>query len=276
MYVHFGEVDKHCFIDEFKDENLACREGNVVYCIDVCDESEGACSGVEDSKSIFTKSKWHLLSGSLANIESYSGHISIKNLRKVTRGVNNKYNAIKIISTVSAGLNGTLKALFRMPMATSSYGKSSENIANSGFMLRSDATGTEYLMLNMFVNAKGNLEAQIWTDAGSGLNGELEQNGMPISVSTASMVMMSATLNLENKLVISAFTGNNYYGSPSEYKVTFNLAGLSTSYADRAHEYVGFSLADPNFKLYGIEMPFLVKCFCIAFKYFIYINQFLV
>ncbi len=257
MHVHFGETDKHCFIDEFKDENLECRVDHVEYCIDNCDgnnntENDGICDGVEDAKSIYTKSKWHLISGNRDNIESYSGHISIKNLRNVTRGVNNKNQSIKVMSTVVAGLNGTLKALFRMPLVTSSYGRSSENIAGSGFMLRSNATGTEYLMLNLYVNMSGNLEAQICTDAGSCLNGELKQNNNPIAVSTASMVMMSATLDLENKLVISAFTGSNYYGSPSEYSYTFALASLTTSYMDRAHEYVGFSLADPNFKLYGI------------------------
>lgn len=253
MHVHFGETDKHCFIDEFKDEDLRCRAGNVEYCIDRCEApAEGVCEGVEDARSVYTKSKWHLISGQLANIESYSGHISIKNLRNVTRGVNNKNQSIKVMSTVVAGLNGTLKALFRMPLVTSSYGRSSENITGSGFMLRSNATGTEYLMLNLYVNTSGNLEAQICTDAGSCVNGELKQNNNPIAVSTASMVMMSATLNLENKLVVSAFTGSNYYGSPSEYSYTFALASLTTSYLDRAHEYVGFSLADPNFKLYGI------------------------
>ena len=253
MHVHFGESDKHCFIDEFKDDNLMCRAGNVEYCIDKCDNPDDAvCEGVEDARSIYTKSKWHLISGKLENIESYSGHISIKTLKNVTRGVNNKNQSIKVMSTVVAGLNGTLKALFRMPQVTSSYGRSSENITGSGFMLRSNATGTEYLMLNLYVNKDGHLEAQICTDAGSCLNGELKQNNNPIAVSTASMVMMSATLNLENKLVVSAFTGSNYYGAPSEYSYTFTLADLTTSYMDRAHEYVGFSLADPNFKLYGI------------------------
>ena len=252
VYVHFGESDKHCFIDEFKDNNVACRAGNVEYCIDVCDNVEGVCEGVEDSKSTYTKSKWHLLSGKFENLEVYAGHISMVNKRNVSRGVNNKNNTIKIISTVTAGLNGNLKALFRMPQATLSYGRSSENIAKSGFMLRSNATGTEYLMLNMYVNTSGHLEAQVCTDAGSCLNGELKQNGSSISVSTASMVMMTASLNVDNTLVISAFTGSNYYGTPSEYTYTFNLSGLTTSYVDRAHEYVGFSLADPDFKIYGI------------------------
>ena len=251
MYVHFGEVDEHCFIDEFKDDDLQCTGTRNEYCVDDCG-TDGVCEGVVDPEAVYDKAKWHLLSGSLDFIDAYAGHISIKTKRKLTRGVNNRNNAIRIISTTSAGINGTLKALFRMPQATSSYGKLSENIANSGFMLRSNSTGTDYLMLNLFVNTNKKLEAQLCTQAGSCLNGELKDgSGSSKTVSTASMVMMSATLN-DNSLVVSGFTGTDYYGSPDEYTYTFNLSGLATTYADRAHEYVGFNLADPNFKLYGI------------------------
>ena len=122
-------------------------------------------------------------------------------------------------------------------------------------MLRSDVAGMEHLMLNVYVNKNGRLEAQVCTEAARCLNAELQQNGVSMSASTATMVMMSATLNAENKLVISAFAGSyNYYGDVSEhvYSHTFSLTDLPSTYADRAHEYVGFSLADPNFKIYGI------------------------
>jgi len=253
MYVHFGESDKHCFDELFKNKSVACTSSDVEYCIDKCDVADDAiCVGAVDSRGTYTKAKWHLLSGKLSDIENNTQYISLKNLRKKTRGVNNRNTQVKVISTVTAGINGTMKAMFRMPQVTSSYGRSSENIANSGFMLRSNAAGTEYLMLNVFVNTKGRLEAQLCTDAGSCLNGELAKDGSTKSVTTASMVVLSATLNTQNQLVVSAFTGENYYGSPDEYSYTFGLSGLTTNYSDRAHEYAGFSLADPNFRLYGI------------------------
>lgn len=252
MYVHFGENDKHCFVDEFKSNNVGCSASNDTYCIDKCNVAgKDVCESATDEGE-FTSSKWRLLSGGLSNIDAYAGHISIKNLRGVTRGVNNKGNAVKVISTVNAGYRGILKTQFRMPQATSSYGKSSENIAKSGFILRANSIASEYLMLNVFVNVDGHLEAQICTDAGSCLNGEFLRNNLPVSVSTASLVTMSAALNTENDLAITAFTGTDYYGSPAEYTCSFNLASLSTNYADFGHEYVGFSLADPNFKLYAI------------------------
>ena len=253
MYVHFGESDKHCFDEVFKNGNVACASDDVEYCVDKCDVADDAvCVSAVDSRGTYTKAKWHLLSGQLSDIDQGAGYIALKNARKKTRGVNNKRNKITVISTVTAGINGPMKAMFRMPQATASYGRSSENIANSGFMLRSNVTGTEYLMLNMFVNTKGRLEAQVCTDAGSCLNGELAKDGSTKSVKTSNMVVMSATLNTQNQLVVSAFTGTNYYGSPDEYTYTFNLGSLTTSYANRAHEYVGYSLADPNFRLYGI------------------------
>ena len=251
VYVHFGDVDKHCFFDDFKKGNVACNNVDDEYCVDKCEAADDAvCVGAIGGS--YTKAKWHLLSGKLGDIENKVEYISIKNARKTTRGVNNKNNKIKVISTVTAGINGTLKALLRMPQVTSSYGLSSENIANSGFMLRSNEAGTEYLMLNLYVNKSKHMEAQVCTDAGSCLNGELVRNGSPKSVSTASMVMMSATLNTQNQLVVTAFTNNNYNDTPDEYSYTFSLGRLTNSYANRAHEYVGFSLADPNFKLYGV------------------------
>lgn len=251
VYVHFGDVDKHCFFDDFKKGDVACNNVDDEYCVDKCEAADDAvCVGAIGGS--YTKAKWHLLSGKLGDIENKVEYISIKNARKTTRGVNNKNNKIKVISTVTAGINGTLKALLRMPQVTSSYGLSSENISNSGFMLRSNEAGTEYLMLNLYVNKSKHMEAQVCTDAGSCLNGELVRNGSPKSVSTASMVMMSATLNTQNQLVVTAFTNNNYNDTPDEYSYTFSLGRLTNSYANRAHEYVGFSLADPNFKLYGV------------------------
>ena len=271
VYVHFGDVDKHCFFDDFKKGDVACNNVDDEYCVDKCEAADDAvCVGAIGGS--YTKAKWHLLSGKLGDIENKVEYISIKNARKTTRGVNNKNNKIKVISTVTAGINGTLKALLRMPQVTSSYGISSENIANSGFMLRSNETGTEYLMLNLYVNKSKHMEAQVCTDAGSCLNGELVRNGSPKSVSTASMVMMSATLNTQNQLVVTAFTNNNYNDTPDEYSYTFSLGRLTNSYANRAHEYVGFSLADPNFKLYGVgwesedyksecwQVPPTIKC----------------
>lgn len=249
---HFGEHDKHCFFEEFKHGTVQCGSSETEYCIDNCHNNENdaeVCLGVEDAKGTYASAKWHLLTGSLSNILVEAGHISIE--RSATKGLNNETPGIRAISTVYAGIYGTMKALFQLPQATDSYGNLSDNIVNSGFMLHSNSTGDSYLMLNLYENTDGHLEAQLCDESKHCIRGELTRDRNPVSVSPSSMVMMKATLLTDNRLRVTAST-ENYYGTPNEYEHIFALSTLPSSYADRAHEFVGFSMADPNFKLYGI------------------------
>lgn len=249
---HFGEHDKHCFFEEFKHGTVRCGSSETEYCIDNCHNNENdaeVCLGVEDAKGTYATAKWHLLTGSLSNILVEAGHISID--RSTTKGLNNETPGVRVISTVYAGIYGTMKALFQLPQATDSYGNLSDNIVNSGFMLHSNSTGDSYLMLNLYENTDGHLEAQLCDESKHCIRGELTRDRNPVSVSPSSMVMMKATLLTDNRLRVTAST-ENYYGTPNEYEHIFALSTLPSSYADRAHEFVGFSMADPNFKLYGI------------------------
>ncbi len=253
IYAHFNESDKHCFFDEFKNGSVGCYSGETEYCIDRCgNDVNSTCNGAVDANGVFTNSKWHLVEGSLASIDSYYGSISIDKADSKKRN-RSGMEAVKVMSTVNAGLYGTLKALVQLPKATPSFGNASENIAKSGFMLRSNAAGSEYLMLNVYANQDGKLEVRLCRDGGTAscLQGNPVKNGNKASVGDSSMVMMAATLTDDNKLSVSAFVGN-FYGSPDEYTYVFDLSALSSNYGTRDHEFVGFSMADPNFKIYGI------------------------
>ena len=254
IYAHFGEVDKHCFFDEFKQNGVECQTHvNEEYCIDKCgNASNSVCVGAVDANESFTNSKWHLVEGSLDNIEDTYESVSIDNAASRSSNRSNR-EAVKVMSTVQAGLRGTLKALVQLPKATSSFGVTSPNIAKSGFLLHSNAEGTEFLMLNVFVNAAGKLEARLCPDAGTEncISTTPERNGNNLSVSTSSMVMVEATLSDTNTLELTVFSGN-YYGTPDTYTSSIKLYNLPNSYGSRDHEYVGFGLADPNFKIYGI------------------------
>ena len=243
IYAYFNEQDKHCFFEEFKENSLECSNGETEYCIDDCG---GTCSGTSGGE--YSKAKWHLVDGSINEVSKDYDYIRIKESigKKGKDGA-----AIKVLSTVNAGIYGTMKALFQLPKATSNYGTASANISQSGFMLRSNNSATEYLMLNLYVNKDGKLEAKLCTENNGNCASQFLRNSSnnEASVSTSNMIMMSATLSAEN-LIVSAFTGN-YYGDPTEYTTTFDMKGFS-NYGDRAHEFVGFSLADENFKLYGI------------------------
>ena len=248
IYAHFKENDKHCFFDEFKSGSVACSSLNPKYCIDQCGSADGnVCTGVVDAKGEYKNAKWHLISGKLSDIDVTSTRIAIK--RYTTKDL---ANPVVVMSTVNAGVYGTMKALFQLPKETSSFKRNSMNIAKSGFMLHSNATGSEYLMLNLFANQSGYLEAQLCTSSGNCLNALLEKNNYPASVSVSNMIMMAATLTTDSKLNVSAFTGDYYGTNPTEYQCSFDLTTLGSMYNDVTHEYVGFSLADPNFKLYGI------------------------
>lgn len=254
IYAHFGEVDKHCFFDEFKQNGVECQTHvNEEYCIDNCgNASNSVCVGAVDANGSFTNSKWHLVEGSLDNIEDTYESVSIDNAASRSSNRSNR-EAVKVMSTVQAGLRGTLKALVQLPKATSSFGVTSPNIAKSGFLLHSNAEGTEFLMLNVFVNAAGKLEARLCPDAGTEncISTTPERNGNNLSVSTSSMVMVEALLSDTNTLELTVFSGN-YYGTPDTYTSSIKLYNLPNSYGSRDHEYVGFGLADPNFKIYGI------------------------
>ena len=245
-------MDEHCFFDEFKQGGVSCNASNSKYCVDKCGNgANDVCpSAIEGGG--FTNAKWHLVEGSLANIEDTYESISIDNAASRSSNRANR-EAVKVMSTVQAGIHGTLKALVQLPKATSSYGKTSANIAKSGLMLRSNATGTEFLMLNVFVNNSGKLEARLCPNAGTEncLDSIPKNHGASLSVTPSSMVMVEAQLTDTNTLELTVFSGN-YYGTPDTYTTSFKLNNLPNSYSDRTHEYVGFSMADPNFKIYGI------------------------
>lgn len=249
IYIHFGEQDKHCFFDEFRRGNITCGT-ETEYCIDFCD---GTC-GSATSTGNYSKSKWKLVRGSSDNIEtsSYPGYV-VAAKRTPNTGV-------LVMSSVQAGIRGTLRSLFQLPHATSSYDKDSPKIKNSGFLLRSNAAGTQFLMLNVYENKNGHLEAQVCLDGGTGGNcrtAEFMRGSSKASVSASSMVMLAATLEGVNTLKLKAWTDGYYYNSgdiSSQAYATedFDLSSLGNNHASMAYEYVGFSLAHRDFKIYGI------------------------
>ncbi|MBR3851360.1 MAG: pilus assembly PilX N-terminal domain-containing protein [Fibrobacter sp.] len=247
IYAHFNESDKHCFFEEFKSGDVRCTSVDMEYCIDKCGNADDAtCVGAIDATGEYTKSKWHLISGKMSDIDEVAGSVSLRRQGRVT------VHPVTVMSTVNAGTYGTMKALFQLPKETASHNRNTQEISKSGFLLHSNVSGSEYLMLNVFAGQTGYLTAQLCSNSGKCLNGVLvDDNDNPALVYASSMVMMSATISVDGKLSLAAFTGN-YYGTPTEYGFVFDLNDFGTSYMDVAHEFVGFSLADPNFKLYGI------------------------
>ena len=258
---HFGESDKHCFFEEFKSgtatatnsnrtnrNTLECSTG-VEYCIDDCGGS--GCSSAENASGY----KWRLMGNALSSINysSLYGYLSAnKGMNKGKKESLRK--GIVVMSSVNAGLNGTMKALVQLPSAVS-QDIESWNIRGSGIVLHSNKQATEYLMLNLYVNSSGHLEAQVCKVSSSGTDGctheELVSGSSRALVSSSNMVMVNATF-VGSSLIVSANTDKSgYYGNaPTTYSHSFDVSAID--FDDRAHEYVGFSLADPAFKIHGI------------------------
>lgn len=248
----FGEADKHCFFDEFKRESVECDARDTEYCIDKCDNDATSVCTAADATGLFTNAKWHLISGILSQIITGSSgeiHIDKSVIKKKKQSAR---EPIVVMSTVNAGVIGTLKALINVPRATSSYDKSAVNIKKSGFMLRANKYGNDYFMLNLYENSNGVLEAQLTRGSTSLSNTLTNKNDQTAYVSNSKMVMVTAEFTSQDTLKVRASVGNYYGGSPTEYECAFVLTEFNNTLADAAHEYVGFSLADPNFKIYGI------------------------
>ena len=247
----FGEADRHCFFDEFKNSSVEC-EKTVIYCIDKCgNDATSVCSSAEVT-GIYTQARWHLISGELSRIVTGSSgeiHIDKSSIKKKKQSAR---EPVVVMSTVNAGILGSLKALINVPRATSSYDKSAVNIKNSGFMLRANTFGNDYFMLNLYENGSGKLEAQLWRGATTLSSVLTNEDGSSVSVSTSRMVLVTADVTASGTVEVSAVVGNYYGDSPTEYKCVFALSEFNNTLADAMHEFVGFSLADPNFKIYGI------------------------
>ena len=255
LIAHFGEADRHCFFDEFNRSQVICSGSfnEKEYCIDNCQSGDdGVCAGVSNGPT-YAKAKWNLVAGALGNILYRDGSVSV--VRAAKRDGKLEQSAVRVMSTVAAGLYGTMKALVQIPKATSGADRTGAGIRNSGLILRSNGSASEYLMLNVYANASGNLEVQLCNEKGDACKtGVLEDNGSSVSVSANAMVMVAATLAPEESgdvLLVEAYK-ENYYGSPKAYSLRFTLDGNFAKYLNRANEYVGFGIADANFKIYGI------------------------
>ncbi len=235
LVAHFGESDKHCFFDEFTHPDILCGAPGA--------DDEYCIAGSGNSKA-----KWLFVSGAITSLALENGYLSVP---KSARN-----SPIVIMSSVNAGLYGTMKALMQVTRETSSHDKSENEIRKSGILLRATKNASEYLMLNVYANKSGNLEAT-YCIGDKCESKELLGGYSTVSVASNAMVMVEAKLRQGagesvDSLVVTAYKAN-YYGSPTGYSASFALSGdaylrLST----REHEYVGFSLASEKVRLYGI------------------------
>ena len=217
----FNDVDKHCFFDTFKNSVAACKDlqdETKEYCIDYCYPAKH-CESAESSTS-YVNAKWHLVKGSFDKVDYSNGKISVDGNSDIT-----------IMSTINAeaGTHGTLKALARLP----------KDNKLSGFILGSNATATNYLILNMFIE-DGYVKAKLCNQ-----NSQIcEQKTFETTASEDNMIMIEAEISADEISV--SITKDN---EATKSSVTFDLGSWGDDYQG---SYVGFRIASSQFMIYGI------------------------
>ncbi len=222
--VMFNEVDKHCFFDKFENSTAACEDlpSNVrkEYCIDYCSQSSNCTSAATDAGT-YADAKWHLLSGKMNMIDYENGVLSVF-----------KNGDVTVMSTINAdaGTHGSLKALVRLPKGN----------AESGFLLASNASASSFLKLNLFIDNNGYVNAKVCDKSSL----TCEQEVFATSATENDMIMVEAEIDAD-KITVSITKDNE----STKASKSFSLGSWSESIQG---SYVGFRIASPKFKLFGI------------------------
>lgn len=266
----FGQKDKHCFFDEFNTFKTCVEHSGTEdkrYCFAYC-AGECTIENADKAHTTYDNVMW-LVFGSAnernlqlqyANeavwnnlLAHENGKIWIKDTR--TRGKKQSdVEPLRILSTVKAGLYGTLRAQFQVPRMGKGDDESSARVNKSGFILRSNNDASSYLFLNVFANKNSKLAAKACV--GEECREELLMAGSSsVTVSSTDVITLSATIKAEGRrdiLEIEAVIGN--YGTYTTATARIVLSEIDgfTTLTGNAYEYVGFGLSDPAFQLYDI------------------------
>lgn len=252
VYAHFNENDQHCFFDEFTSASLECGGPAGKYCITSCPNASGTCD---------VNSKWKMIEGSLDNIET----VADKKIRLKSSVTSKKKESempkVTVMSRTQAGVYGSLKAQFQILKQGINQGDLSRmGVKNSGFLLRSDTTATNYLLLNVFMDQNDRIVARICLNGGELCReSELYHEGDAAYTSVGNIVLMTATIervdgSTTDSLKVSVIPSiwSSYSYSTSFALNEENLPGVSVLSDRTTNERVGYRLGDPNFELYGI------------------------
>ena len=132
----FNEKDSHCFFSEFQQTAIWCN-ADIIDCIDHCQGSQ-PCT-MEDVR--YENASWIVINsdGSVAKPEIFSKNY----LKRPSDG-----KIAMMMNTVEAGSEGTYNIQL-WTGSSSKLGMNKQNL-NSGIILRSNKSGTEYISVNFF------------------------------------------------------------------------------------------------------------------------------
>lgn len=249
----FGQKDKHCFFDEFQtSKECTGADDEWQYCFNYCDNNSDCRIGNGD---LTEYAKWIVLgSSSLRSQLQYSdGKIWLD--RSYNRHKKqDDLEALKVLSTVQAGFYGTLRAQFQVPRLGREGDETSARVNKSGFLLGSNDNATSYVMLNVYANKDGKLTAKVCID-GACRTELLTHVGTSVSVSSTDIVTLTAEVKREGaRDVLHVDVVKGGYGNYTTASARFILSEMDGYYglSSTVNQYVGLSLADPDFKIYDV------------------------
>lgn len=247
--------ESHCYYDDFANTTAFCPTDGVD-CIDTCRTSLQENKGCNPRNTTQEKPHWLMTyhNKGKGNNSGYerpifgSGSIFASN----SQNANNQSGKSSIIlRNMNAGQYGTMNALVQTTILNNS---DPNEYLNTGLIFRSN--GSEHLVLNIYGasnegNNSGKLTFRVCKVIGQGINSSSKGscklvNKKPaasdISITSNSFIKVAFTIDNKDLLTVKASTDDKTW----EGEISVKDFGCN----DITHTYVGFSLADPAFKLY--------------------------
>lgn len=283
----FNEKDRHCVYDDFSQTSSICKSNSSDKCIDKC-ESGVNCS-ITDGK--YRNSDWILVHANKENIlgkvEDFA-ELDIKTKNESSVGAPDYFGSSfrgatsVVLSRAQAGHNGTLTALFDIPMVASNVINSVEELiwkkpTNNGFIFRSNKNATSYFMFSVItISGVKSMARVCYMDGPEGdikncVTKDFKESSFGTSVTPLNkLANASISIDVKDEIVkanLSYSVANQNFGSASvefDLSETFGNKILMDRDDDPTknkgpHEYMGFKFDNPalfekigKFKIFDI------------------------
>lgn len=252
----FNERDNHCFYTDFNSVYAFCNNNQNEDCIDKCASGTHCSIG---NGAYGDVPKW-LMTYANQKKSGWSeptfkdGYISYDGGNKNVNS-NDGYQGL-VLNRAVAGSNGTLTARIK---TDASIGLNKQNVfLNSGFVLRSNADASEYIMLNIYGRAGLKTYARICYGNGQALTSSntcvekpIKTSGLGTSPDILNSTVIDLSINMNGNNIHVDFNYRNSALSWINASADFDLAKDWSfgTLADPNHQYVGFKISDPEFQL---------------------------
>lgn len=255
---HFNERDDHCFFTSFNNVSVFCSSmSDTPECIDKCSSQHcslgnGVYGDSPDWLMTYTNNK-----KSWAAPEIDGGYISYNG---PNNGNSKNGSQALVLNRVVAGTTGKMTA--RIKTGLISANKQNEFLDN-GFILRSNADASEYILLNVYGKYSGNsssgaLYARLCYANGQGIPSHsacvekqvMDAGNAASSITAQTIIALSIDLHTDPQEKHNhVHVDFKYDGSKGVVDFDLERDWSYGSLNDADHQYVGFAMTDGSFRV---------------------------